>query len=72
MSRSDLLGVALALTSIGVLAAALELSPVSRAKFAKNYIYSGTGRRASRALSFSVLLLGVVLMLSWGLWSLIA
>jgi hypothetical protein len=72
MSRTDLLGVASALTVLGLLGTAIDLSPISRTKFAKDYIDSGVGRRASKALSFSVLGLGLLLLLAAGLWSLAA
>ena len=70
MSRTDLFGVACALTVFGILGAAIDLSPLSRTKFVKDYIYSGVGRRASTFLSFSVLGLGLLLLLVAGLWSL--
>ena len=70
MSRTDLYGVACALTVLGILGTAIDLSPLSRTRFAKDYIYSGVGRRASRVLSFSVLGLGLLLLFLAGLWSL--
>ena len=72
MSHSDLFGVVLTLTVIGLLPTVFELSPVARTKFAQDWIYSGVGRKASRALSFAVLGLGLVLLMVAGLWSLVA
>jgi hypothetical protein len=70
MSLSDLFGVACALTGLGILGTAVDLSPLSRTKFAKDYIYGGVGRRASKALSFSVLGAGLLLLLVTGVLSL--
>ena len=63
MSQSDLFGVACALTVLGILGTAIDVSPLSRTKFPKDYLYSGAGRRASKVLSSSVLGLGLLLLL---------
>jgi hypothetical protein len=67
---NELLGVAATLTLVGGLAVAFELSPLARTRFARNWIYGAMGRAASRRLSISGLLLGIVLFVVAGVWAL--
>jgi hypothetical protein len=72
MSMSELAAAGIAITVIGGLAVAFELSPLARTRFAKNWVYGAATRRASRLLSFAVFAFGMSCLGAAAIWSLLA
>lgn len=72
MSMTELAAAGMAITLIGGLAVALELSPLARTRFAKNWVYGAATPRASRLLAFAVLAFGMACLGAAATWSLLA
>ena len=71
MSVTKLAAAGMAITVIGALAVAFELSPLARTRFAKNWVYGAATPRASRLLSFAVLTFGMACLGIAAVWSLL-